>query len=150
MTGPNPILESLENEWDAGKRWTAAHFIPHRHPQTPATAPVNLAAAPAAAANPQGDTMSLATLEDDVKADLTDGLNWMEGFVNRVRAAAPGIIATSDALASSTVGQVAEMFLGKVLPPDVEAELLGIVRRYVTTFGQAAPVPVQQAVPAAQ
>lgn len=147
MTGPNPILESLENEWDAGRRWTAAHFHPHRHPQTPATAPVNLAAAPAAAAK-QEDTMSLATLEDDVKADLTDGLNWMEGFVTRVRAAAPGIIATSDALASSTVGQVAEMFLGKVLPPDVETELLGIVRRYVTTFGQAAPVPVQQPAPA--
>ena len=147
MTGPNPILEAVEDDFTRAGRWTAAHFSHHRHPQTPATTPVNLAAAPAAAAK-QEDTMSLATLEDDVKADLTDGLNWMEGFVNRVRAAAPGIIATSDALASSTVGQVAEMFLGKVLPPDVEAELLGIVRRYVTTFGQAAPVPVQQPVPA--
>lgn len=91
--------------------------------------------------------MSLTTLEGDVKADLTQGLDWLEGMTARLKAAAPGIIATSDAVAGSTVGQLAEIFLGKVLPPDVEAELLGIVRRYVGTF--AVPAQPQQPVPPA-
>jgi hypothetical protein len=92
--------------------------------------------------------MSLAQLEDDVKTDLTQGLDWLEGFVGRVKAAAPGIIATSEAVGGSTVGQVAELFLGKFLPADVEAELLGIVRRYVSTFAQ--PVEAAPAAPPAQ
>ena len=86
--------------------------------------------------------MSLATLENDVKTDLTQGVGWLKGFVTRLEAAAPGIIATSEAVGGSTVGQIAEMFLGKVLPPDVEAELLTLVKRYVVTFAQpAVPQP---------
>lgn len=88
--------------------------------------------------------MSLATLEDDVKNDLTQGVGWLKGFVTRLEQAAPGIIATSEAVGGSTVGQLAELFLGKVLPPDVEAELLALVRRYVTTFGQPAAVVAPQ------
>ena len=96
--------------------------------------------------------MSLAQLEAGIKTDITEGVTWVKEWAARIEAAAPGIIATSDAVAGSTVGQVAEMFLGKVLPADVEAELLGIVKRYVSTFGQpanAGPAPTgQQAVQA--
>lgn len=117
------------------------HAAPDGAPHAPASRP-DTQAAPAAA-TPQENTVSLATIEDDVKTDLTQGIDWMEGFVKRVKAAAPGIIATSEAVGGSTVGQVAEMLLGKFLPPDVEAELLALVKRYVTTFGQPAPQAAQ-------
>lgn len=151
MTGPNPILESLEKEWDAGRRWTAAHFIPHRHDQTPATQPVNLAAATAAAANPQGDTVSLATLDDEVKNDLTKGMDWLEGVVARVKAAAPGIIATSEAVGGSTVSALVEAVAGRILPPQLESMLASIVKDFVDRYAPvavAAPVQPQQAAPA--
>lgn len=85
----------------------------------------------------------LATLEDTVKRDLTDGLDWLEGMVGRLKNAAPGIIATTEAVGGSTVGQLAEIFLGKILPPDVEAELIAVVKRYVVTFGQPAQPAAQ-------
>jgi hypothetical protein len=148
VTGPNPILESLENEWDAGRRWTAAHFIPHRHPQTPATAPVNLAAAPAAAAK-QEDTMSLATLDDEVTNDLTKGMDWLEGLVARVKAAAPGIIATSEAVGGSTVSALVEAVAGRILPPQMESILATMVKDFVDRYAPAqVTAPAQPVAPA--
>jgi hypothetical protein len=125
--------------------------------RTPATQPVNLAATPVAAPSKENTMSPLSTLEDDVKADLTDGLNWLDGFVTRVKAAAPGIIATSEAVGSSTVGKLVELAAGKILPPGVEEEFLALAGRYFGSFGQvaalapAAPVaaPVDPQQPAA-
>lgn len=94
--------------------------------------------------------MSLATLENDVKADLTDGMNWLEGMVQRVKAAAPGIIATSEAVGGSTVGKLLEIAAGKILPPGVEEEFLALAGRYFTTFGQPAQAVAAPAAPAGQ
>ena len=93
--------------------------------------------------------MSLIQLEEDVKTDLTDGLSWLEGFVTRVKAAAPGIIATSEAVGGQTVGKLLEIAAGKFLPPGVEEEFLALAGRYFSTFGQAAaPAQPQQPVQA--
>lgn len=137
-----PSFDEIRDDFERGVR-TAEQLVEHPFrrrdaaPQTPATAPATMAAAPAAAP-PQEDTMSLATLEDDIKNDLTEGAAYVEQWIGRVKQAAPGIIATSEAVAGSTVGQLAEIFLGRVLPPDVETELLSVVKRYVTSFGQPA------------
>jgi len=149
VTGPNPILESLENEWDETRRWTAAHFSHHRHDQPPAAQPVNLAAAPAAAANPQGDTVSLATLDDEVKDDLTKGMDWLEGVVARVKAAAPGIIATSEAVGGSTVSALVEAVAGRILPPQMESILATMVKDFVDRYAPAqVTAPAQPVAPA--
>lgn len=143
-----PSFDEIRTDFERGVRTVEQriehpfhHAAPDSAPQAPASRP-DTQTAPAAA-TPQENTMGITAIEEDVKTDLTDGLTWMEGFVKRVKAAAPGIIATSEAVAGSTVGQVAEIFLGKVLPPDVEAELLTVVKRYVTSFGQPAPQAAQ-------
>ena len=154
MTGPNPILESLENEWDAGKRWTAAHFSHHRHPQTPATTPVNLAAAPAAAAK-QEDTMSVI---DD-----------LEGFIADVKALGPQALADVKALGAAAVADLktvkanpeTAVVLGNLSLLAKVAGEVGIPVGAITDIAKpieallklyapdpAAPAPVQQPVPA--
>lgn len=156
-----PTYEEIKDDFERGVR-TAEQRIEHpfRHAAdaatpTPAAQPVNLASATAAAVTPQGATMpSLAILEDDVKADLTDGLNWLQGFASRLSAAAPGIIATSEAVGGSTVGALVEAVAGRVLPPQLEAILANQVRDFVDRYAPAqvaaAPVPAQapQAAPA--
>jgi hypothetical protein len=116
-----------------------------RH-QTPATTPASTAT------TTTEENVSLTTLEDDVKNDLTQGLDWLDGFVTRVKAAAPGIIATSEAVGGSTVGKLVEIAAGKILPPGVEDEFLALAERYFGSFGQAAAatVPVAPQAPPAQ
>lgn len=82
--------------------------------------------------------MSLATLEADVKTDLTDGLDWLDGFVTRVKAAAPGIIATSEAIGGSTVGKLVEAAAGAVLPPAYEQVAVDFIKDLITKYGQPA------------
>lgn len=125
-------------------------FGHHASPELPAQRPVNLAAAPAAAAK-QEDTMSLTTIESDVKAYLTDGLDYLDGMVARLKQAAPGIIETTEAVGGSTVAALVEAVAGRVLPPQLEQVLAAQVADFVSRWGapaQAAPVQPQQAVPA--
>ena len=153
MTAPNPILQGLERDWKAAKHTvTEAAGWFDRHDgtsQTPAPAPATMAAATAAATAPQEDTMSLAQLEDDVKTDLTDGIQWLQGFAQRIGQAAPGIIATSEAVGSSTVGALVEAVDGRILPPQLETVLAGIVKDFVDKYATpqvtvpAAPQPAQ-------
>ena len=93
--------------------------------------------------------MSLAQFEDDVKTDLTDGIQWLQGFAQRIGQAAPGIIATSEAVGSSTVGALVEAVDGRILPPQLETVLAGIVKDFVDKYATpqvtvpAAPQPAQ-------
>lgn len=144
MTGPNPILEALEHDWQRIRH-------PHHHDQaatatqTPATQPVSLAPAPAAATAPQkGTTMSFATLDEDVKTDLTDGLNWLTGFATRLQAAAPGIIATTEAVSGSTLGALAEGLAGRILPPQLEQVAVDFVKNLADKYA-VQPVTAQPA-----
>ncbi len=147
----HPIFDDTEHRLlrAAAREWNSVedHIRDVLHHKTPAAQPVNLAAATAAAATQQEETMSIAQLEDDVKTDLTQGLDWLEGFVGRVKAAAPGIIATSEAVGGQTVGKLIEIAAGKFLPPGVEEEFLALAGRYFGSFGQ---VPATPAAPPAQ
>jgi hypothetical protein len=139
-----PTFEEIRDDFERGVR-TAEQHIEHpfrRHaadaaPQTPAVVPATIAVATAAAPQ-QEDTMSLATIEADVKDDLTQGLDWMEGFVTRVKAAAPGIIATSEAIGGSTVGKLVEAAAGAVLPPAYEQVAVDFIKDLITKYGQPA------------
>lgn len=148
---PDLFLETEQRAAAVGRGITGL-FEHHHHaepaPQAPAQQPDNQATAPAAAIT-QGDSMSLTIIEEDVKKDLTEGMAWLSGLAQRVQAAAPGIIATSEALGNSTLGKLAETAAGKFLPPGVEEEFLALAGRYFSTFGQpvqaaaAAPAPPQ-------
>lgn len=153
MTGPNPIFEAVRREARTAEHDVAGWFhrdnpAPHGanpHPENPAATPATMAPVTAGAVTQQEDSMSLATIEDDVKTDLTQGLDWLEGFVGRVKAAAPGIIATSEAVGGSTVSALVEAVAGRILPPQMESVLAGIVKDFVDKY---APAQVQAAAPA--
>jgi len=158
MTGPNPILEDLGPvEGFARRAEHAVGHLFHHHdavplnPQAPADRPVNLAAATAAVPREEAP-MSLTTLTDDLRNDLTDGLAWVTDWAARVKAAAPGIVSTVDTVANSTVGKLAETLAGSVLPPEVEPVLVNLVGDFVKRYGQPAAVapaaPQQPAAPA--
>lgn len=112
--------------------------------QTPAVQPATMA--PAGAATKE-NRMSLSTLEDDVKADLTQGLDYLIDFGTRLKSAAPGIIATSEAVGSSTVGALVEAVGGAILPPQLEQVAVDFVKDLVGKYGSQ---PVQAAAPVAQ
>jgi hypothetical protein len=157
-----PSYEEIRDDFARGVRTAEQHIEhPFRHPsetapagpaqgaepypQAPAAQPVNLAAATAAAPSKENTMSPITTLEDDVKADLTDGLNWMEGFVTRVKAAAPGIIATSEAIGGTTVSKLVEAAAGAVLPPAYEQVAVDFVKDLITKYGQPAQAPAAPA-----
>lgn len=93
--------------------------------------------------------MSLAQIEDAVRTDLTDGLDWLDGFVQRVKAAAPGIISTVDTVSNTTVGKLAETLAGAVIPAQYEPMLVGLVEDFARRYGQPT-VPVTDPAPTGQ
>lgn len=122
------------------------HHAADAAPQTPAVQPATMAASAAPVATKE-NRMSLTTLEDDVKADLTQGLDYLIDFGTRLKSAAPGIIATSEAVGSSTVGALVEAVGGAILPPQLEQVAVDFVKDLVGKYGQQ---PVQPAAPVAQ
>lgn len=114
--------------------------------QTPAPMPATMAAAAAA---PKENPMSLAKLDDDIKEDLTEGLTYVEGLVGRLKAAAPGVIATGEAVSGSTVGKLVEAVAGRVLPAPLEDALSSIVKDFVDRYAPAAAATPAPAAPAA-
>jgi hypothetical protein len=125
---------------------TAGHalthlFGDHAAPEPPAIQPDSVDTTTATE-----DTM-LAKLEDDVKKDLTEGVAYLEEFIGRVKAAAPGIISNAEQIGGSTVGRLVETAAGRILPPpieDIAVELLGpLFEKYGTP--QAAPAPAEPA-----
>jgi len=119
--------------------------------QPPDSSPVNLAAATAAALREE-TPMSLASIDADLRNDLTAGISYGKELFARLEAAAPGIISTVDTVANSTVGKLAETLAGSVLPPEVEPVLVNLVGDFVKRYGQPAAVapaaPQQPAAPA--
>lgn len=117
-----------EVKQEAAVGWTDVAHLFHRHhddqpsiarhveaaraaPQTPATAPASLAAAPAAAGTQQEETMSLIT-------DAEAGWNAAEAEIAKLRAALPGALAKAKAFETSPFAQLAEKVAGGVLPPE--------------------------------
>ena len=97
--------------------------------------------------------MSLATLENDVKNDLTQGLDYVEGMVARLKSAAPGIIGNAETVLAPIVERFIQTVGERTLPPLMEEGLMAVVDAYFTKLGQPAapaqpeqpvqPVPVQ-------
>lgn len=143
------IFETLAAEYRAAEHAAATrigHLVP-RHAQAPATQPVTVETT-----TPKENRVSLTTLTDDVKADLTDGLDWLDGFVTRIKTAAPGIIAASEAVGGSTVSALVDAVAGRILPPQLETVLAGLVKDFVDRNAPAAadapvapPAPSQPA-----
>lgn len=145
MTDHLPVFERLEEDVLHRVRGL---FEPHRRtadaaPETPAPVPATMAAEPAAI---QEETMSLAQIEDDVREDVTKGIEYVAGWAQRVQAALPGLVSTVDAVGGSTVGKLAETLLGIVIPEPYETILVNYAEDFAKRYG--APVPAAPAAPA--
>jgi hypothetical protein len=110
---------------------------------TPAAGPVTVKAAP----NLEERIMSLLdTITGDVRADLTDGLDYAEGLLGRLKAVAPSVIETADKLGGTTVGKLVDAAAGMVLPAPYEDVAVSFIKDLVSKYGQqplaapAAPV----------
>lgn len=120
------------------------------YPQTPAQQPVNLAAAPAAAATTQEETMSLSTIAGDIKTAIGNADSWVKEVTEQHL---PAILAQAAKYESSPVIQALESAL---LPPAVELQIAGLITELSKTYPAApaadpAPTgqqPVQQDAPA--
>ena len=154
-----PTYEQIREDFNRGVR-TAEQAIErpfHHHaadaaPETPAAVPATMAAATAAAATPQEEPMSLTTIEDDVREDLTKGLDYVTGWAQRVQTLMPAIVDTVDTVGSSTVGKLIEAAAGAVLPAPYEQVAADFVKDLVAKYGTpaaaATPAPADPAAPA--
>lgn len=86
----------------------------------------------------QEDPMSLITLTDDLKEDLTEGVAYVKDWIARVEQAAPGIAGTLETVGGSTVGKLAEELAGFVVPEPYEGMLVNLVKDWVGRYGQPA------------
>jgi hypothetical protein len=99
-----------------------AGLFPHHRqtPETPATQPVNLAAA-TAAARPKENPVSLATLEND----LLGGYAAVKNEIGKFEQNLPAIVADVRSLAASPLGKLAvtagEHLAAGILPPEALA-----------------------------
>jgi hypothetical protein len=159
-----PTFEEIREDFERGVR-TAEQVIEHpfrrrdaAH-ETPAAQPVNLAATPVAAtAPPQGDTMSLATFEDDLRAGVAGVKNEIGKFEQNL----PAMVAEVRAVAGSPLGQLAvaaaQHLAAGVLPPEAlaivesgAAKLYSdILALYNPQGAQASAAPAAPAAPPAQ
>ena len=125
----------------------------HAAPETPATAPVNLAAATAAAA-PRGTRMSLIT-------DVEDGYAAVKNEIAKLEGSLPAALTVAKKLEGNPLVQVAikgaEHVAAGLIPPEALAYLAaqfgpaldGLLALYNPQQGaQAAPAQPQQAAPA--
>jgi hypothetical protein len=112
----------------------------HHHHETPATQPVNLAAATAAAPQ-QEDTMSLLT-------EVEDGWNAVDAEYVKLKAALPGALAKAKQFEGSAFAQLAEKAAGSVLPPEAVTIAVNAAEKVlddlIGLYGTPAPVDPQQ------
>ena len=92
--------------------------------------------------------MSLTQIEDDVRADLSDGLAYVAQWASKLQGVMPAIVSTVDKVGGSTVGKLAETLAGAVIPQPYEDMLVGLVDDFAKRYGQpavqpAAPVTAQ-------
>jgi hypothetical protein len=83
----------------------------------------------------------MTSITDEVKSDLTDGLEYLEKMAGRLKTAAPGIIARAEAEAATPLGKTATelaVALGDtVLPPEAVTFIKGILDYAVSKWGPA-------------
>jgi hypothetical protein len=91
----------------------------------------------------EGTTVSIS---EDIKSDLTDGISYIEGWVARVKAAAPGIVADAQRFADSPVTQALEK-AGALIDPAAEQVIAGWISDLAALRAQAPAVPVAAAEP---
>jgi hypothetical protein len=128
-------------EWDK--------IVHHRKPAVTGPNPVIIEATTDVADRRGATTMTLTAISDDVKTDLTEGITYVEGLVQRLKTAAPGIISTSEAVANSTVGKLAEALAGAVIPAPYEEIAVSFVKDLAAKYGAATVTPAVTPAPAA-
>jgi hypothetical protein len=77
-------------------------------------------------------------IDADLKNDLTNGIDYLKGFVERVATAAPGWISEAEKAATSPIAQALE---STVLGADDEA----MIARLITKVGTAATTAADEA-----
>lgn len=123
-----PIFRRLADEARTAARDVTAH-LPHRAHRTPDTS--------------EEQPVDHEPMTEEVRSDLTDGMDYLAVLAGRLRKAAPGFIDSAAALGNSTVAKLAEALGGKILPADAEADLISIARVFISRFGQDTPAAGQ-------
>lgn len=122
---------------------TARHGIAAITPQTPATRPATITAAPAAAPQ-QEDTMSLSTIAADIKGAIDNADEWVKQVTETHL---PAILAQAQKYENSPVVQALE---AAFLPPALEQQIANMITELAKTYPAqqlAAPVQAQQQAP---
>ena len=145
MTGRLPVFDAVEHAAFAAARECAtveehvADVLHHR--KTPATPPVNLAAATAAAPQ-QEDTMSLLT-------EVEDGWNAVDAEYVKLKAALPGALAKAKQFEGSAFAQIAEKAAASVLPSEAVTIAVNaadkVLDDLIALYGTPATASAQQA-----
>jgi hypothetical protein len=97
--------------------------------------------------DPENDTAEEhdMDLSNDLKTDLTDGLDYVEGWVGRVKAAAPEVLSVAQRWANSPVTKALED-AGEAIDPAAETVIAGWIRdlaslKLGTVSAAPAPAP---------
>jgi hypothetical protein len=87
-------------------------------------------------------------LPDTLKTDLTDGLDYAEGLIGRIKAAAPEVLARVQKYASSPVLAALEE-AGEAIDPAAETVIAGWIRDLASLkLGTTTPAPAPDPAPA--
>ena len=146
MTDRLPVFDDTEHRWlkAAAREWNTVEEhvadVLHRHHQTPAQQPVNLAPERAAT---QGDTMSLIT-------DVEDGYAAVKNELAKFEQALPGALAKAKQFEGSPFAVLAEKVASGILPPEAVSIAVGAADKVLDDLiGLYAPAQAAQP-PAAQ
>jgi hypothetical protein len=82
--------------------------------------------------------------DDDLKEYFSEGFTYVKNLATRMEAEAPRLISLATAAGSQTVSAAVEALAGRVLPPDIDAWLAGIVKDAIAKFGAPAPASAEQ------
>jgi hypothetical protein len=134
----HPVFDELEHaRLAAAREWRSIqeHISDVLHHETPATPPVNLAAA---TARPKGDTMSLSTIAADIKGAIENADQWVGQITEQHL---PAILAAAAKYENSPVVQALE---SAFLTPAEEQQIASLIA-LLASKSAAAPVQAQQA-----
>lgn len=96
---------------------------------------------PAAANTNQGETVNLSTIAKDIEDHVKQGTEW---FTQIVEQHVPAILAAAARYEQSPIVQALE---GVVLPPEIEQDIAGVIKRFAALVPQPAD-PAATASPA--
>lgn len=142
----HPVFDDTEHHWlkAAAREWASVeeHVADVLHRKTPAQQPATMNTA-----TQQEDSMSLATIADDIKNAIGNAEQWVTQVTETHL---PAILAEAGKYEGSTIGKLAATLEGALIPEPFESMLNGLVEDFVKRYGQPAVTAPAEAQPPAE